>query len=199
MTRDRAILDAAARLFFERGFHGVGVDEIGEAAGVTGPAIYRYFSGKDEILSTLVDESMDRLLQLAGPHRDDPWDELHALIRAQSAFALADRELLSIYSREDRHLPASSRRRLHRRQRQYVERWAEVLSHCFPSCSRDQLNSAAYAAIGLLLSVVHWPREVRATDGLEPLLTGLVLEGLGSLDPSRSDTRGLTAGPRALT
>ncbi|MDX6428827.1 MAG: hypothetical protein QOE54_1193, partial [Streptosporangiaceae bacterium] len=38
MGRDRAILDAAAEAFYEKGFHGVGVDELGARAGLSGPS-----------------------------------------------------------------------------------------------------------------------------------------------------------------
>ena len=189
MTRDRSILDAASRLFFERGFDGVGVDEIGKAAGVTGPAIYRHFRGKDEILSTLFDEAMDRLLQLAGPPQEDCSTELRTLVRAQAQFALEDRELLSVYAREDRSLPDDSRRRLHRRQRQYVERWVGVLGRCFPQRTENELRSSAYAMIGLLLSIAHWPRDARSAENLETLLEALVLGGLSSLEGGRGNGR----------
>ena len=62
LTRDREILKAAARLFARRGFHAVGVDEIGEAAGVTGPAIYRHFGSKDEILGALFETASSDVL-----------------------------------------------------------------------------------------------------------------------------------------
>lgn len=62
MERDERILEAAEMLFFERGFDGVGVDEIGQAAGVSGSAIYRHFQGKNEILATLFDRAIDALL-----------------------------------------------------------------------------------------------------------------------------------------
>lgn len=178
MDRDRAILDAASRLFVERGFDAVSVDEIGATAGVTGPAIYRHFRGKDEILSTLFDEAMDRLLQLAGPPDDDPWVELKNLIRAQAQFVTNHRELVAVYAREDRSLDSDSRKRLHRRQRSHVERWIGVLHRCFPDRLERELTSSAYAAIGLLLSVAHWPREVSSVENLPELLERLVLHGL---------------------
>lgn len=48
------ILDAALNLFSEKGYASVGVDEIGEAAGIKGPAIYHYFKGKESILDELI-------------------------------------------------------------------------------------------------------------------------------------------------
>lgn len=176
------------RLFYERGYAGVGVDEIGERAGVTGPAIYRHFSSKDEILATLFDEAMDRLLVQTGPERDDPRAELEQVIGAHARFALEDRELLSVYAREERALTDPFRRRLHRRQRQYVDRWVDLLTRCFPDRDVAELTSAAHAAIGLLVSVAHWPRDALEGPDLLELLPRLVLEGLGALDVSADRT-----------
>src|ERR1044072_5435504 len=53
-TRRSAALKEAARLFAERGFHGVGVDEIGAAVGISGPGLYRHFAGKDAMLAELL-------------------------------------------------------------------------------------------------------------------------------------------------
>ena len=187
MARDRHILQAAAKLFHERGFDAVGVDEIGARAGVTGPAIYRHFSGKDEILATLFDEAMDRLLVHVGTPVEDPSAELDHLIRAHAEFALNDRELISVYAREDRSLAEPFRRRIHRRQRQYVERWIDVLHRCYPERSEDELTSAAYAAIGLLVSVAHWPRAALKTEGLVDLLAAVVMGGLAAVGQPSSE------------
>lgn len=173
-VRDRAILDSAKRLFYERGYDGVGVDEIGAASGVTGPAIYRHFTGKEEILATLFDEAMDRLLVLSGSPLEDPDEDLRSLARAHSEFALEDRELLSIYAREERSLTEAHRRRLRRRQRQFAERWREALRRVNTGASEKELTSTTYALIGLLLSVAHWPREALATDDLSSLLVELI-------------------------
>ena len=48
------ILAAAVKLFHERGYHGTGMDDIGAEAGISGPAIYRHFKGKEEILEILL-------------------------------------------------------------------------------------------------------------------------------------------------
>ncbi|WP_333753001.1 MULTISPECIES: helix-turn-helix domain-containing protein, partial [unclassified Streptomyces] len=61
-TRREQILKEAARLFAERGFHGVGVDEIGAAVGISGPGLYRHFPGKDAMLAELLVGISDSLL-----------------------------------------------------------------------------------------------------------------------------------------
>lgn len=172
--RDRVILDAAKGLFADRGFEAVGVDEIGAAAGMTGPAIYRHFRSKDEILATLFDEAMDRLLSLIGTPLEDPRDDLRNLARGHAEFALSDRALLSIYAREERALTNDHRRRLVRRQRAYVARWTAALSECMPTRSQAQIEAAAYALIGMLLSTSHWPRGLITVNGAIDLMVDLV-------------------------
>jgi AcrR family transcriptional regulator len=182
VTRDEAILTAAAKLFRERGFHAVGVDEIGERAGVTGPAIYRHFSGKDEILATLYDQAMDRLLLLTrGNHHDEPFAALEALVDAHVEFALGDRSQLSIYVREDRSLADPYRRHIHRREREHVQRWIDTLTRCYPDRSREELTTSAHAAIGLILSMAHWPPDAFRAGDLARVITDVVVGGLASL------------------
>jgi AcrR family transcriptional regulator len=51
-----ALLDAARRLFEERGFAGVGTDEIARAAGVTRGALYHQFDGKVELFAAVFEQ-----------------------------------------------------------------------------------------------------------------------------------------------
>src|SRR2546423_384800 len=56
------IMDAAVKVFAERGFHTATVAEIAKAAGVADGTIYLYFKGKDDLLLRLFDEKMTALL-----------------------------------------------------------------------------------------------------------------------------------------
>ena len=57
--RRQRILSAAAELVAERGYHEVGMADIGAAAGVTGSAIYRHFDGKSAVLVAMFDHVMN--------------------------------------------------------------------------------------------------------------------------------------------
>ena len=61
-SRREQILQAAAQLFAERGSRAVGVDDVGAAVGVTGPAIYRHFASKDAMLAEMLVRISERLL-----------------------------------------------------------------------------------------------------------------------------------------
>jgi AcrR family transcriptional regulator len=182
VARDRDILRAAEKLFYERGYGAVPVDLIGSHAGVTGPAIYSHFTAKAGILAALYDDAMDRMLVLAGPVREDPRKELEHLIDANAAFVLEKRELLTIYAREDRALTEEARARFRRRQRAYVDRWVDALQRLHPERSRQELSSVVFAAIGLLMSVTTWPRDALRTPDLAALLAQLTAGALTALE-----------------
>jgi len=189
VKRDRKILNAAQKLFNERGFAAVGIDEVGEAAGITGPAIYRHFSGKDEILGTLFDEAVDALLVIVGDKQfDDPGDELAFLVRAHAQFVLEHQELASIMIRDDRSLAEPFRRRHHRRERPYIERWIDCLGRRFPDRSKDELTSATFATLNMLNSPGTWPQTARKAPNLADLLAQIALGGLETLSSATEPT-----------
>lgn len=180
VTRDVQILDAAAGLFAKRGFADVGVDEIGKAAGVTGPAIYRHFKGKDEILATLCENALDALFLATGTDSDDPWDEIAALVSGHAAFMIEHRALGGVWIREGRLLSDTYRSRIHRRQRQFIERWIDTVHRCLPSRPTEQLTTLTFAAIGSLNSIATWPPAALQGDP-GGLLSEAIIDGLRGL------------------
>jgi AcrR family transcriptional regulator len=58
------LIDAARRVFLQRGFHGASLDEISAEAGYTTGAVYSRFGGKDELFLALVDDHLDRRARL---------------------------------------------------------------------------------------------------------------------------------------
>jgi AcrR family transcriptional regulator len=184
LTRDRQILDAAAALFYEKGFHGVGVDEIGERVGVSGPALYRHFAGKDQILATLFSETIEELISATAAVYTDPVRDLERLVRHHVEFALNHRHLINVYQREAKSLVDPWRKHFQRRERKYAARWEDALRRCFPPAVDEQIVAAAQAAIGMIHSVAHWPRDARRAPDLADVLFQLVWHGLEALEPS---------------
>ena len=161
--RREQILHAAADLVAVRGFHAVGVADIGAAAGVTGAALYRHFGNKTDVLVALFDRVIDELLD--GAHRAiaagaPPGDTLATLVAAHVEFALRDRSVLAVYSQEAHNLVADDRRRLRRKQRQYVEVWRRQLQALGPSLPEATALIRVEAVFGLLNSVPNLSRSV---------------------------------------
>ena len=157
-SRRSQILSSAVQLFRAHGFHGVGVDEIGSGAGVTGPAVYRHFKSKHSVLLTVFEEVIDHLLEAAQEIENGTAREeiLEKIVAFHLDLALDNGELIAVYEQEERNLPAADRRRIRERQRLYLEHWFRALSAERPELSFEQLRSRTHATIGLLNSVAHY-------------------------------------------
>jgi AcrR family transcriptional regulator len=152
------LLSAAERLFAERGFLAVRLEDIGAAAGVSGPAIYRHFPNKESLLVELLVGISTRLLAGARDVRSrtpDATAALHGLIDFHLDFALNEPDLIRIQDRDLAHLPASAERQVRRAQRQYVEVWVSVLREVVPGLAEADARLMAHAAFGLLNSTPH--------------------------------------------
>lgn len=176
-TRREQILKEAARLFAERGFHGVGVDEIGAAVGISGPGLYRHFPGKDAMLAELLVGISDSLLTGAkrrlaeadgatgsgagpgaGAGAGGPGAVLDSLIEGHIDFALDDRPLITLHDRELDRLRDADRKMVRQLQRQYVELWVGVLREVYPALAEPAARSAVHSVFGLLNSTPHLGR-----------------------------------------
>ncbi|WSQ09389.1 TetR/AcrR family transcriptional regulator [Streptomyces sp. NBC_01231] len=162
-TRREQILREAARLFADRGFHGVGVDEIGAAVGISGPGLYRHFTGKDAMLAELLVGISGQLLTGAKRRLQEadgvaPGSVLDSLIEGHIDFALDDRPLITLHDRELDRLRESDRKLVRQLQRQYVELWVKVVREVYPALGEPTARSAVHSVFGLLNSTPHLGR-----------------------------------------
>jgi AcrR family transcriptional regulator len=187
VTRERRILDAAAELFHEKGFHVASVDELGTAAGLSGPALYRHFAGKNEILAALFNLAMDELLGAAQAADEpdavqDPQRALERLIRHHVSFTLGHRHLVSVYQREARSLVDPWRSSFAARRKEYVDRWDGLLGRCFPEAGPLEIAVAAQSCLGMIFSITFWPGGLLRRGGVDHLVVRLAQASLDSLE-----------------
>ena len=60
--RHADILAAAAAMIADRGFHVTRLEDIGQAVGISGPGLYRYVSGKEDLLAQILVDISVRLV-----------------------------------------------------------------------------------------------------------------------------------------
>jgi AcrR family transcriptional regulator len=178
-SRRDQILRTAAVLFARHGFHGVSIAELGAAVGISGPALYRHFPGKEALLAELLVDISERLL--AGARAlggSGPREVVEGLVDFQLAFALREPELIVVQDRDLDNLPDADRRRVRRVQRTYVEIWVEALRRLHPDLAVEDARVAAHGAFGLLNST---PYSRPAPDQLAGVLRRMALAALGAL------------------
>ena len=151
-------------LFAARGYHGVSMDDIGSAAGVTGPALYHHFAGKEAMLvAALIPVSEGLLhggLARVAEHPDNPSAALADLIDFHVEFALANPAVIALHLHELDRLPDEPRRQIRRFQRLYVEEWVIVLGKLRPELEPAEARVLAHSAFGLMNSTPFLGGEV---------------------------------------
>jgi len=184
-ARREAIVAAAAELFAENGYAAVGMDDIGAAAGVTGPAIYRHFEAKAAVLTEVFDRIIGTVDTDPNPN-DDPLPPAEVLTDADPALRLRrqidryaagvsrQRQLMAVFVREVHNLPPDHRDRLRDRQRALVGRWRRLLADAHPEWSTEEVRTAVHGVFGMLNTVGTFESPL-ANDELADVLADLAV------------------------
>ncbi len=181
-SRRQQIIEIAAPLFAERGFHGVSIYDLGAAMGTSGAALYKHFASKDALLGAMLVDISERLLSegearavavsAAGGDADAV---LEALVAWHVEFALTRPALITVQFRDLASLGEEDRRTVRRLQRRYVELWVTAISNAV-GADEATARSAAHAVFGLINSTPHSARLSR--DAMAGLLSRMALSAL---------------------
>ena len=168
-NRRDLILEAAIDLFHESGYPATGVDDIGKAVDVSGPAIYRHFSSKEEILLEAIRLAADEVHEANQNARalgSDPMSVLEGYVRAYGRVAIERSALISVWTSEARHLSSARRSPMTKRLRAWSDEWTDELRSARPDLSEDQAGILVTGAIGLITATATASRgdDVRLAD-----------------------------------
>lgn len=174
--RREQILASARQLLRDRGWHGVAIDQIGEASGMTGPAVYRYFANKQDLLTAALTYAAE-LLWSSVPGTERPG--LDAYVESHTGFVLENSDLVELWYREAQNLPPEVLRTQRRLQRRYLEQWVAALVEERPGLVVEEARTMVRAAIGLIHSVAHSGSAVNRRQ-TQPVLVRMTLAALRS-------------------
>ena len=179
VTRREQILETAAALFAERGFHGVSIAELGAACGFSGPALYKHFRSKQAILSEMLVSISEELLREGRRRVKDAEDDksaLASLVDWHVTFALEHKPLIVVQDRDWSALPVEAREKVRETQRTYVEVWVKVLRSLHAGLTVDRARARVHAGFGLINSTPH--SAVVSDAEMHEILTEMALRAL---------------------
>ncbi|WP_254716361.1 TetR/AcrR family transcriptional regulator [Actinomadura sp. WMMB 499] len=197
-----AIIMAAVDVMARHGYHGTSVRDLAEAAGVSPGLIYHYFGSKHDLLLTILDRGMDRLVESteealfhAG---DDPADRLCAIVgqhvlahtRFRRESLLGNTELRSL-TEQARRLIVSKRdtqqRMFDRVVRDGVVRGAFGTPH--PKEAARMIVTACTA-----VATWFWESGPMSPDEVAAVYQRMALDTVGHRHDARSAARGTVTG-----
>ena len=157
--RKNQLAACAAELFRARGYHGVGINDIAAAAGVTGPALYRHFADKQAVLAYVLlsgvrDMEAETTRALDALKADD--GQVERLLTGIASASVERRDVAALWRWEGRHLSPQDQREIGRRSSAILTSWAKVLMERRPELAAADAELLCWAALSVFGSVsVH--------------------------------------------
>ena len=173
----QSILDAATKLFIERGFDGTSMYDIADALGVTRTAVYYYFKNKEAILAALT-EGVTRIAgqiaeQLADHKELEPISALRKLVVQHTNLIL---------DRNEERLPPKRREGARRSRQTVLNNFTAVIERGVQSGQFRQVDPriAAFAMLGMCNWTAWWyqPGGRKTRDEISSLIADLAINAV---------------------
>jgi TetR/AcrR family transcriptional regulator, cholesterol catabolism regulator len=179
------IIDAAARVFAERGFHGATTQDIADVLGIRQASLYYYFPSKEGALELVCLHGVGGFFEVAKAIAAGPGtatDKLGRLIKSHLSPLVDRSDFVRVFLNERQHLPAESRRR--------IGKWSRGLERVFEDVLKEGVRRgefrpdldtrlAALATLGMANAVASWFRkEDVAVDRIGAEFARLIADGV---------------------
>ncbi|MBW7925773.1 MAG: TetR/AcrR family transcriptional regulator [Burkholderiaceae bacterium] len=192
----RAVLDAAAKLFSERGFGGTNMLDVAKALNVSRPAVYYYFSNKESILSALVEEVTVHSEQLAAAIakvKAEPVDALYEMVWNYASFVMTNPLIFRTTERDEIHLDDNAKTVSKRAKRALLDQFRLTVDRAIKAGKFRPVDPgvAALAIIGMCNWCAWWfvPKgrlsHEQIADQLADMAVSSLLNGEGMPDRRR--------------
>ncbi|GAA5235747.1 TetR/AcrR family transcriptional regulator [Verticiella sediminum] len=159
----RTVLEAAARLFMERGFAGTSMSDVARTLQVSRPTLYYYFENKDSILAALVEEvTITSSENSRALDQDaDPIQALHGAVRRQVEFIIENATIYRVLTNSQVFLPPSLRAVNDEAKQAIFKNFEHLIERGVASGRLREVNPAlaALTVIGMCNWTASWYRE----------------------------------------
>ena len=180
-SRREQLIASAVRAFRRHGYAGVSIDEIGSEVGVVGPALYRYFDNKADILVAAITRFYEwRALETLRALEEEPRSDkvIARLIDRYVYLAAEATDLLAVSLTERLFLPAEVRDRFDRVQAENLAEWQRWLVAARPELDAQRAAVLVHVARAVIDDSVRTPR-LRHNPAFEPDLASVTHAALG--------------------
>jgi AcrR family transcriptional regulator len=152
-SRGEELLETSVRLFHEKGYAAVSLDEIGAEVGMAGPSIYYHFATKSDLLVTAFTRATEWLAARRGQGGGPA--SLDDLVGIYVDLGVRERLLFGVYVREAVNLPPEAGRRIRADLAADVQAWSDALCRERPELSEPERMVLVQAARSIVHDVVR--------------------------------------------
>ena len=158
----KAMLNAAAEMFAERGFGGTNLQDLADAMGISRPGLYYHFSSKENILEALIEEVTlslaAQLSEITDQIERDPEEALRAEMRISTNWVMENPTLFRVLDRSEAEIPSDLRARHDASKRTILENVTEIIKRGIDSGKFRPVDPhiAALSIIGMRNWAAWW-------------------------------------------
>jgi AcrR family transcriptional regulator len=157
--RRQRILDAAAQLFYERGYQAVSVEDVAEASQTAIATVYQLVLSKPNLLHAILTQGSEGLWHMTTHElafAADDVSPLETMVNTYIDLACGPHvRTLKILAADSVYLEEDARRAMRRSQREYVEEWVRALSELRPELTNEGARARSLAAIAVITETVQ--------------------------------------------
>jgi AcrR family transcriptional regulator len=168
-ARQEEILQAAAGVFRERGYHGGTLEEVGAQLGITRAALYYYFRNKQAVLRELLTRAM-RIgvveLEAAIASSDDPQERLITAITKLIELIARERDIFTVYFQENEEVMSAAGDEARELEREYVRRFTVLVGEALAARGVEGVDPGVVARG--ILGMCNWSYRWLHPDGPLP-------------------------------
>ncbi len=162
--KKKEIHDAIAHLFARKGYHSTSMRAIAQKLGMQPSSLYHYFAGKEEMLFTLMNDSMDEALEKLRKvcvMETTPVQKLRDMLRFYTEFFAGDQDREILLVNEMDSLSDNYKNILIAKQRSYVHLLRSVLKELADQGLMKNIDPtvATFAFFGMVHYTIKWYRK----------------------------------------
>jgi len=159
--RKQRIIDAAIKIFHEKGYTSTTLDDIAKEVGLSKPALYHYMSSKESLLSIIYIQAVESLFVSAhaiDEMRLEPPEKLRLIIRSHIKHLTDNLAMSAVFFSEENHLPETESGELLIEKRRYTKVVENVIKSGIKQGIFRPINAKmqAYAIIGMCNWLHKW-------------------------------------------
>lgn len=184
MTRE-GILEAAARIFSEKGFHATSMQDIAEAVNLQKASLYHHFPSKQAILADILDEALDLInnnLAAVSSQALSPDEKLRQAMVSYFQTIAQNKDLSAVLLLEQRALDPVQKNRLAERRERFERLWRDLIIEGENEGVFTNVDASltGRAILGVMNWSVTWYRSdgARSADEIANLFADFLLNGL---------------------
>jgi AcrR family transcriptional regulator len=179
------ILEAAAQVFRQKGFHGASMNDIAEAVNLQKASLYHHVSSKQEILVEILDQALQLLLERILPITTQSLSadkKLRLMIHEYMQILVENRDLATVLLFEHRALERRQQSRHIPNRDKFEALWRDVLGDGVrtKTFQCEDIPLTARVLLGLLNWTITWydPRGEKSIEQIADDYSNLLLNGL---------------------